>query len=52
MVAFDLEDCAPLEGDVGVVHRFAELGVRTMLPSYNHTPTSPAAGASTPTTPA
>lgn len=35
-VAFDLEDCAPLEGELDAVHRFAELGVRTMLPSYNH----------------
>ncbi|HZU49808.1 MAG TPA: membrane dipeptidase [Mycobacterium sp.] len=35
-VAFDLEDCAPLEGDLANVRRLAELGVRTMLPTYNH----------------
>jgi membrane dipeptidase len=35
-VAFDLEDSAPLEGDLETVHRFAALGVRTMLPTYNH----------------
>ncbi|MBO0865788.1 MAG: membrane dipeptidase [Mycobacterium sp.] len=35
-VTFDLEDCAPLEGDLGNVCRLAELGVRTMLPTYNH----------------
>lgn len=35
-VTFDLEDCAPLEGDLGNVRRLAELGVRTMLPTYNH----------------
>jgi membrane dipeptidase len=35
-VAFDLEDSAPLEGDLNAVHRFAALGVRTMLPTYNH----------------
>lgn len=35
-VTFDLEDCAPLEGDLANVRRLAELGVRTMLPTYNH----------------
>ncbi|WP_149359044.1 dipeptidase [Lolliginicoccus suaedae] len=35
-VAFDLEDSGPLEGDLDNVHRFAALGVRTMLPTYNH----------------
>ena len=35
-VTFDLEDCAPLEGDLGNVVRLAELGIRTMLPTYNH----------------
>jgi membrane dipeptidase len=35
-VAFDLEDCAPLEGDLANVARFARLGIRTMLPTYNH----------------
>jgi membrane dipeptidase len=35
-VSFDLEDCAPLHGDLGNVARLAELGVRTMLPTYNH----------------
>ncbi|WP_278315280.1 dipeptidase [Lolliginicoccus levis] len=35
-VAFDLEDSGPLEGDLDNVHRFAILGVRTMLPTYNH----------------
>lgn len=35
-VAFDLEDSAPLDGDPANVHTFAELGVRTLLPTYNH----------------
>ncbi|MDF3280724.1 membrane dipeptidase [Gordonia sp. N1V] len=35
-VAFDLEDSNPLDGDLDNVARFVELGVRTMLPSYNH----------------
>lgn len=35
-VAFDLEDSGPLEGDLDAVRRFAALGVRTMLPTYNH----------------
>lgn len=35
-VAFDLEDSAPLDGDLGNVRRFVEAGVRTLLPTYNH----------------
>lgn len=35
-VVFDLEDSGPVEHDLDNVHRFAELGVRTMLPTYNH----------------
>ncbi len=35
-VAFDLEDSGPLEGRLERVRQFYELGVRTMLPSYNH----------------
>ena len=35
-VAFDLEDSGPLDGDLDNVRRFYDLGVRTMLPSYNH----------------
>jgi membrane dipeptidase len=35
-VAFDLEDSGPLDGDLDAVHLFAEQGVRTMLPTYNH----------------
>lgn len=35
-VAFDLEDSAPLDGDVGNLARFAEAGVRTLAPTYNH----------------
>jgi membrane dipeptidase len=34
-VAFDLEDSGPLEGDLDRLQVFADLGVRTMLPSYN-----------------
>ncbi|MDV9178445.1 membrane dipeptidase [Streptomyces sp. W16] len=34
-VAFDLEDSGPLEGDLDRVRHFYDLGVRTMLPSYN-----------------
>jgi microsomal dipeptidase-like Zn-dependent dipeptidase len=34
-VAFDLEDCAPLEGRLDRVRQFYDLGVRTMLPTYN-----------------
>ncbi len=35
VVAFDLEDSAPLEGDLDRVRHFHDLGVRTMLPTYN-----------------
>ncbi|WP_431816195.1 dipeptidase [Gordonia jacobaea] len=35
-VGFDLEDSNPLDGDLDNVHHFVELGVRTMLPTYNH----------------
>ncbi|KAA0022237.1 dipeptidase [Antrihabitans cavernicola] len=35
-LAFDLEDSGPLEGDLGNVAHFYDLGVRSMLPSYNH----------------
>lgn len=35
-VAFDLEDAAPLDGDLSNVAEFVALGVRTMLPTYNH----------------
>ncbi|GAA4407799.1 membrane dipeptidase [Tsukamurella soli] len=35
-VAFDLEDSGPLGGDLGAVQEYWDLGVRTMLPSYNH----------------
>ena len=35
-VGFDLEDSNPLDGDLDNVRRFVELGVRTMLPTYNH----------------
>lgn len=34
-VAFDLEDSGPLEGDLSRVRLFYDLGVRTMLPTYN-----------------
>ncbi|MFE0423357.1 dipeptidase [Streptomyces sp. NPDC058953] len=34
-VAFDLEDSGPLEGRLDRVRHFYDLGVRTMLPSYN-----------------
>ncbi|GAA0622767.1 dipeptidase [Sporichthya brevicatena] len=36
-VAFDLEDSGPLGGSLDSVREFVELGVRTLLPSYNHT---------------
>jgi membrane dipeptidase len=36
VVAFDLEDSGPLDGDLGMVRRFYELGVRSMLPTYNY----------------
>ncbi|MDF0529135.1 membrane dipeptidase [Tsukamurella sp. 8F] len=35
-VAFDLEDSGPLGGRLDAVKEYFDLGVRTMLPSYNH----------------
>ncbi|MGX7678575.1 dipeptidase [Jatrophihabitans sp. DSM 45814] len=35
VVAFDLEDSGPLEGDLDMVQRFYDLGVRSLLPTYN-----------------
>jgi membrane dipeptidase len=35
VVAFDLEDSGPLEGDLDMVSEFYRLGVRSMLPTYN-----------------
>lgn len=35
-VAFDLEDSRPLDGDLDNLAALASLGVRTMLPTYNH----------------
>jgi membrane dipeptidase len=35
VVAFDLEDSGPLEGDLDLVQRFYDLGVRSLLPTYN-----------------
>lgn len=35
-VAFDLEDSAPLDGDLDNLATFVGLGVRTLLPTYNH----------------
>ncbi|NDK92117.1 membrane dipeptidase [Gordonia desulfuricans] len=35
-IGFDLEDSNPLDGDLDNVAAFVDLGVRTMLPSYNH----------------
>jgi membrane dipeptidase len=35
VVAFDLEDSGPLEGDLDLVQRFYDLGVRALLPTYN-----------------
>ena len=35
-IGFDLEDSAPLDGDLDNLGRLADLGVRTMLPTYNH----------------
>jgi membrane dipeptidase len=35
-VVFDLEDCAPLDGDLDNLATFVRLGVRTLLPTYNH----------------
>lgn len=34
-LAFDLEDSGPLGGDLDNVERFYELGVRSLLPTYN-----------------
>jgi membrane dipeptidase len=34
-VVFDLEDSGPLEGDLDLVREFYDLGVRTLLPTYN-----------------
>jgi membrane dipeptidase len=36
-VVFDLEDAAPLDGDLDNLATLADLGVRTLLPTYNHT---------------
>jgi len=35
-VAFDLEDCAPLGGDLDTVGPLVAQGVRTLGPTYNH----------------
>lgn len=35
-LAFDLEDSGPIEGDLDNVEHFYRLGVRSMLPTYNH----------------
>lgn len=35
VVAFDLEDSGPLGGDLDLVRQFYDLGVRSMLPTYN-----------------
>jgi membrane dipeptidase len=35
-VAFDLEDSAPLDGDLNNLATLVGLGVRTLLPTYNH----------------
>jgi membrane dipeptidase len=35
-VVFDLEDCRPLDGDLNNLTTFVGLGVRTLLPTYNH----------------
>ncbi|MFC7959869.1 dipeptidase [Rhodococcoides kroppenstedtii] len=35
-LAFDLEDSAPLDGDLDNVAYFVGLGVRSLLPTYNH----------------
>ncbi len=34
-MAFDLEDCAPLQGYLERVQEFYDLGVRTLVPTYN-----------------
>ncbi|MDN3352365.1 membrane dipeptidase [Actinomadura sp. DC4] len=35
-VAFDLEDANPLDGRLDLVGRYHELGVRTLVPTYNY----------------
>jgi membrane dipeptidase len=35
VVAFDLEDSRPLDGDLDMVNTFYDLGVRALLPTYN-----------------
>lgn len=35
-LAFDLEDAGPLDGDAGNIAYFYDLGVRSMLTTYNH----------------
>ncbi|QHE68095.1 dipeptidase [Rhodococcus sp. WAY2] len=35
-LAFDLEDSAPLDGDLANVAHFHRLGTRSLLPTYNH----------------
>lgn len=35
-VVFDLEDSGPLDGDLSNLATFVGLGVRTLLPTYNH----------------
>ncbi|MEV0770735.1 dipeptidase [Nocardia salmonicida] len=35
-LAFDLEDSGPLDGDLDTVELFYDLGVRSLLPTYNH----------------
>jgi membrane dipeptidase len=35
-VVFDLEDCAPLDGDLAALAQYAALGVRSLAPTYNH----------------
>lgn len=35
-LAFDLEDSRPLDGDLDNVELFYDLGVRSLLPTYNH----------------
>jgi membrane dipeptidase len=35
-VVFDLEDSGPLDGDLDNLSTLADLGVRTLLPTYNH----------------
>ncbi|MDL9938883.1 membrane dipeptidase [Gordonia sp. ABSL1-1] len=35
-VVFDLEDSRPLDDDLDNLSRLADLGVRTLLPTYNH----------------